>query len=180
MATPLAGVPSYAWRHRHLQLASFRRTTLDINLVLVSSSLLLLLSLTFTSPLIARAASNSSSERTFFESPNLRISKSLISTTSPRTQQQQQQRHRFEDRSVDNAYRTSKSLSQINSPNELNIIDDDDEIVGIEDHQLAHISSNAHIYTNQFVIESEGSPKRVKRLAYEHGFEYLGHVSLSV
>lgn len=56
-------------------------------------------------------------------------------------------------------------------------VTDDDEIIGIEDHQLAQIDANTHVYTNQFVVESRAAPEHVRKLAHDHGFEYLGHVS---
>lgn len=73
-----------------------------------------------------------------------------------------------------------QTLSKSSHPaKELNVdySTDDDEILGIEDHQLAKLDANTNVFTNQFVIESEGGPERIKKIAHDHGFEYLGHVS---
>ena len=53
-----------------------------------------------------------------------------------------------------------------------------DEVPGLEDHQLAALDGGTHVFTNQFVVEAEGAPEAVKKLAHEHGFLYLGHVSV--
>lgn len=53
-----------------------------------------------------------------------------------------------------------------------------DEVQGLEDHQLAALDGGTHVFTNQFVVEAEGAPEAVKKLAHEHGFLYLGHVSV--
>ncbi len=64
-------------------------------------------------------------------------------------------------------------------PNELTLTEENvDEVPGLEDHQLAALDGGTHVFTNQFVVEAEGAPEAVKKLAHEHGFLYLGHVSV--
>lgn len=52
-----------------------------------------------------------------------------------------------------------------------------DNNIGIEDHELDGIHPSKSIYTNQFVIQSDASPDVLKRIAYEHGFDYVISVS---
>lgn len=49
--------------------------------------------------------------------------------------------------------------------------------LGLDDEQLSQLHPSAHVYTNQFVVESHENPNRVRELAEAHGFNYLGHVS---
>ncbi|KAJ6219529.1 hypothetical protein RDWZM_005341 [Blomia tropicalis] len=50
------------------------------------------------------------------------------------------------------------------------------EILGIDDGQWKKLNQNAHVFTNQFVIESKYDPDHIKILAQQHGFDYLGHI----
>ena len=54
------------------------------------------------------------------------------------------------------------------------------EILGIDDGQWKKLNQNAHVFTNQFVIESKYDPDHIKILAQQHGFDYLGHVSFDL
>lgn len=72
---------------------------------------------------------------------------------------------------------SSHPKSHHSHPNELITEENVDEVQGLEDHQLAALDGGTHVYTNQFVVEAEGAPEEVKKLAHEHGYLYLGHVS---